>query len=198
MDIDLDALNCSRYEVYGQHLVIWITPDGKAISRQQIDNSQIINYFSLENHVARWERCDMESSTLTSPTEAVVTVSDLEILISKISKRPFDREDHKRDKCYDCCAYPGELHEDGCDVELCSMCSGQRISCRCDPSHEVVRLKWTGEWPGVADAVEFGWYTYSDDIGVEPDIDRVHAAATGKVKGYRWSTSDGKVVKTKD
>jgi hypothetical protein len=33
--------------------------------------------------------------------------------------------------CGDCDAKPGELHQDGCDVERCCLCGGQSISCPC-------------------------------------------------------------------
>lgn len=33
------------------------------------------------------------------------------------------------DRCHDCRAEPGELHEPGCDVEQCPICGHQLISC---------------------------------------------------------------------
>lgn len=79
--------------------------------------------------------------------------------------------------CGDCGAAPNSLHEDGCGVERCARCGGQRTSCQCvyiengldpdmlethhpdiyynGPTDEMfkvldakyTRLPWTGEWP---------------------------------------------------
>ncbi|MDO8941675.1 MAG: hypothetical protein Q7U75_00750 [Desulfobacterales bacterium] len=47
------------------------------------------------------------------------------------------------------------VHRFDCDVEQCSSCGGQRIQCGCldhDPSFS----RWTGIWPGVAEAAYLG------------------------------------------
>jgi len=53
--------------------------------------------------------------------------------------------------CHDCGANPGEVHKENCDTERCSVCGDQRLSCDCE-SHDKVFARWTGIWPGLAEA----------------------------------------------
>ena len=57
--------------------------------------------------------------------------------------------------CHDCGSKPGEEHKDGCDTEVCSVCGGQRLLCDCK-SHDKKFSKWTGIWPGEAEAQYLG------------------------------------------
>jgi hypothetical protein len=54
-------------------------------------------------------------------------------------------------KCPDCGVAPGTPHEDGCDVEICSACTSQRLQCAC-PTHDKQFAMWRGIWPGQAEA----------------------------------------------
>lgn len=53
-------------------------------------------------------------------------------------------KDMERVNCHDCCVVPGEYHMEGCDIERCTECEGQRLSCGC-PDHEGYQgEKWSG------------------------------------------------------
>ena len=62
---------------------------------------------------------------------------------------------NKLQTCHDCGAKPGEPHDDGCDVERCSVCGRQRLQCDC-VGHDKQFARWTGIWPGKAEADYLG------------------------------------------
>lgn len=100
--------------------------------------------------------------------------------------------DEKR--CRDCGVLPGMQHDQGCDVARCISTGEQWIQCpgeeheyhgRVYGEHEGLCLPeiWTGTWPGEAEAIEFGWYSYfdhgwvrsgADHPGASPDLNRLH------------------------
>lgn len=66
----------------------------------------------------------------------------------------------EKQRCPDCGVEPGSAHAPGCDVELCTSCKGQRLGCDPDEcsDHDPEQAAWQGEWPGVAECRERGWY----------------------------------------
>jgi len=69
--------------------------------------------------------------------------------------------------CPDCGVKPGQTHEGGCDVERCSSCGLQLISCDCgeyneetdcmeNKPHDPAFARWTGFWPGHLEATALG------------------------------------------
>jgi DNA adenine methylase len=53
--------------------------------------------------------------------------------------------------CPDCGCGVGEVHRDDCDVERCSVCNAQRITCGGCKGHDPRESAWTGEWPSATD-----------------------------------------------
>lgn len=88
-----------------------------------------------------------------------------------------------RPACPDCGVAVGEPHDEGCDVERCSVCSGQRLLCRC-VEHEPALERWGGEWPGADECRWRGWFARrvdgegwlpcaADAPGARPDLNRL-------------------------
>lgn len=58
--------------------------------------------------------------------------------------------------CFDCAVWPGQPHQDGCDVAPCTACGQQRIGCEHRGSKTGWGAVWTGNWPGVQECLEYG------------------------------------------
>jgi hypothetical protein len=66
----------------------------------------------------------------------------------------------RSEACPDCGAAINQVHASGCDVERCTVCGGQRLSCECarTTAHDPWEARWRGEWPGALECRERGWY----------------------------------------
>lgn len=75
-----------------------------------------------------------------------------------------------RPTCPDCGVGVGTPHVEGCDVQRCTGCKGQRFACYCgvedeetgevsEDNHDPQAAAWTGYWPGVEGCVERGWFS---------------------------------------
>jgi hypothetical protein len=78
--------------------------------------------------------------------------------------------------CPDCDVAPGQCHQDGCDVEFCSVCGNQRLQCSC-ANHDPQFARWSGWWPGLleADALgidlnEFHEQRYAEKLFIKPPV----------------------------
>ena len=90
--------------------------------------------------------------------------------------------------CPDCGVPPGSIHQQDCDLEQCPNCGGKVLSCRCTNNQRAVRLPWNGDYPGVGECIEFGWFSKlvpgvgwvacdSGEAGAMEDLNRLYLEA---------------------
>lgn len=58
--------------------------------------------------------------------------------------------------CPSCGVTPGNCHRRNCDVEKCSVCGLQRLSCGQCKGHDPIFARWTGFWPGKLESDALG------------------------------------------
>jgi hypothetical protein len=50
------------------------------------------------------------------------------------------------DNCFSCKVVAGKIHKNRCDIERCSVCGGQYVSCKCE-QHDKQFAYWNGFSP---------------------------------------------------
>ncbi|MEU7158537.1 YgjP-like metallopeptidase domain-containing protein [Streptomyces chrestomyceticus] len=94
--------------------------------------------------------------------------------------------------CSACSAAPGTLHADHCDIARCALTGRQRGTCH--PAN-VCNTIWTGQYPGVAECAEYGFYYRHGPNGYEPcnadapdahhDLNRLYAECHWDIAAQR-------------
>lgn len=92
-------------------------------------------------------------------------------------------------RCPGCGVLPHYEHDDGCDVARCQETGFQRLTCHEDHAcgHDI----WTGEWPGVAECIEFGWFQPDGHA----DLNRLYAESMDSPPSVRWSRCAARFVR---
>ncbi|TQE21613.1 hypothetical protein Sipo8835_37310 [Streptomyces ipomoeae] len=103
----------------------------------------------------------------------------------------------RSDLCPDCSVAPGDLHHERCDIARCAASGQQRLGC----GHSGVRCntQWTGQYPGFAEATEYGffarlvpgegWQTCAADApDAMPDLNRLY-------RECRWDPATQRMIR---
>lgn len=85
-------------------------------------------------------------------------------------------------RCPSCGVEPCTPHRPGCEVERCSVCGLQRCQCDCH-GHDPQFSRWTGIWPGEAEAIVLGFVLPGALLapGIQPDLNRFYAEGYHKI-----------------
>lgn len=91
----------------------------------------------------------------------------------QLSKEEWNRATDFRpmQDCHDCGAKPGEVHDPGCDTEVCPFCGGQAMCCGCpelEDANEEDLIPWDGEWPNVKTCRIYNLYSRARDKNDPP------------------------------
>ena len=80
------------------------------------------------------------------------------------------------DKCPDCAVAPGEKHLQDCDIERCSVCGKQFVSCRC-LAHDKNFARWVGFFPGEIECYALGYVTDAN----MPDLNKLYSTGLYRI-----------------
>ncbi|MGW0822478.1 hypothetical protein [Streptomyces sp. NPDC002845] len=100
-------------------------------------------------------------------------------------------------RCPDCSVLPGQLHQERCDVARCALLGRQRRGC--GHSGTDCNTRWTGQWPGFAEATEYGFFAHlvpgkgwqpctADTPDALPDVNRLY-------RECRWDPGTQRMVR---
>lgn len=76
--------------------------------------------------------------------------------------------------CPDCSVQPGQMHRPRCDVARCANTGLQRLACPHPGS--AGNTRWSGQWPGAAECLEYGLLCRPDPASSDllPDLNRLY------------------------
>jgi len=89
-------------------------------------------------------------------------------IIEKIKAKEFDTtREFDISRCGDCGVKEGHYHHSGCDMERCSNCGGQKISCLCNAKTKVPFIEYPNMcsrcgkiWPELFKVDDVEWNKY--------------------------------------
>ena len=74
-----------------------------------------------------------------------------------------------KENCPDCGSLAGEPHNENCDIERCSVCFSQRLTCGCT-DHNPLHSCWTGSWPLKTNVELSKQLAASTGVNVQPGL----------------------------
>jgi len=83
--------------------------------------------------------------------------------------------ENELEKCPNCSVAPGQPHLADCDIERCSICGAQAVSCNHKGDKGFQR--WTGIYPGEMECLYLGFQT---PAGM-PDLNRLYATGLYRI-----------------
>ena len=146
-------LQLTNTEIFGCDF-IGSNLEGTRLSSTKIKRCSFraVNFTNVELYGASFERVDLRGAYGLEKVKSLENVkfencliddNNLEIICEAFKKRfilkgiptedelKLERERPSTYICHDCDVLKGQIHEYGCDMEICPFCRGQLISCKC-------------------------------------------------------------------